>query len=314
MAKEAYTKKLNIQVDTSELDKLKKQLDNLYIDTLKTDAANILSAGPLDAESAAKIKQLSDAIEATVEDIKSIEVNKFARDFNKKLKEFGEDVLESLGDFFKEIITGSLRRFEQMASYDISNSIMFNQDAFNQAMRYGISDPAQNYALTQAMERHGIRDETGLMMMSDNLRKAFNESMDYYYNRYQQLADKDAFMQFQKFQLEWEMFRTDLEFSMIDFFMQNKDLIKNAMIKGIEFMQKTLIILDKLLDIGMKSEFEKDAARSEIIGGYSLTNTSTSVNINNTLYPSSQTLTDKSMLEKAGSMSYAQLINALEGS
>jgi hypothetical protein len=64
----------------------------------------------------------------------------------------------------------------------------------------------------------------------------------------------------------------------------------------------------------MKSEFEKDAARSEIIGGYSLTNTSTSVNINNTLYPSSQTLTDKSMLEKAGSMSYAQLINALEGS
>lgn len=314
MANQSYTKKLSLQIDTTELDELKKQLDNLYIDTLKTEAKGVLSAGRFDEVDTAKLKELSKAIEETVNGLEEIEVSKFAKNFNKMLKEFGEDILDSIGDFFKDVIQGSLRRFEQMASYDISNSIMFNQEAFNQAMRYGISDPAQNYALTQAMQRHGISDETGLMMMSEPLRKAFQESMDYYYHRYQELADKDAFMQFQKFQLEWDIFKADLEFSMIDFFMQNKELIKSAMIKGIDFMEKVLVLLDRILATSLRSEYEKDAARSEIIGGYSLTNNSTSVNINNTLYPASQTLTDKSMLEKAGSMSYAQLINALEES
>jgi hypothetical protein len=106
-----------------------------------------------------------------------------------------------------------------------------------------------------------------------------------------------------------------MELGMIEFFMQNKDTIKQVMEAGMQFMEGILTLLGSILDFLQisRSDSQRTAASMEIVRNYTSKTSTTNVNINNTLNPSSQVLTDKQMLSQAGQLSYAQLIEALKG-
>ncbi len=318
MSTQSYVKQLKIDIDTTELEHLKKELDKLHVETLEVASKELLSLDEVDPENAERIQELRDAIEALTNDLEEVEPDSLFKDFKSKMKELGEDIADELIGFLKDIFSDAIKRMNEMATFDFANSLMFNRSAFEQSMQYGIMDPSQNYALSQAMSFHGLSNEEDMMYWLSNPRNRdiFAETIGRYTSQYNKLANKDFFRNIQEFQLEWKKFKEELAFSLIEFFMNNKDLIKSVMTKGIVFMEKTLVLLGKLMDFFSRgrSDFEKESAASDIINSYMTTSSkNTNVNINNTMYPSSQVLSDKSMLEHAGELSYAQLINVLEG-
>lgn len=314
MAKQSYTKELQIKVDSREVDALKQKLDTIYVDTIKSAMTEF--AKGTSKEDIQTLKELKEMLDDLAESTKPQENVSVVR---KLIKDKLGDMLESIGDtlidFFKDTFNAAKERILDMASYDLQNSLFTNSSAREQALKYGIMDPAQNYALTQAMGELGMSSEEDLMFMNPAQQEKFAERMGYWSGKYTELANKDFFRTVQEFQLEWSEFKYDMELGMIEFFMQNKDTIKQVMEVGMRFMEGTLTLLSSILDFLQisRSDSQRHAASMEIVRNYTSRTNTTNVNINNTLNPSSQVLTDKQMLSQAGQLSYAQLIEALKG-
>ena len=314
MAKQTYTKELQIKVDSREVDALKQKLDTIYVDTIKSAMTEF--AEGTSKEDIETLKELKGMLDELAESTKPPENVSVVR---KLIKDKLGDMLESIGDtlidFFKDTFNAAKERILDMASYDLQNSLFTNSFAREQALKYGIMDPAQNYALSQAMGELGMSSEEDLMFMNPAQQEKFAERMGYWSGKYTELANKDFFRTVQEFQLEWSEFKYDMELGMIEFFMQNKDTIKRVMEVGMQFMEGVLTLLSSILDFFQisRSDSQRTAASMEIVRNYTSRTSTTNVNINNTLNPSSQVLTDKQMLSQAGRLSYAQLIEALKG-
>lgn len=314
MAKQSYTKELQIKVDSREVDLLKQKLDTIYVDTIKSAMSDFAEGtSKEDIESLKKLKGMLDELSGSTRPAEnSGVVSKLIKD---KLGDMLESIGDALTDFFKDTFKAAKERLFDMASYDLQNSLFTNSSAREQALKYGIMDPSQNYALTQSMGELGMQNEEDLMFMNPAQHEKFAERMGYWSSKYTELANKDFFRTVQEFQLEWSEFKYGMELGMIEFFMDNKDTIKQVMEAGIQFMEGTLILLGSILDFLQisRSDSQRNAASMEIIRNYSGGTNMTNVNINNTLNPSSQVLTDKQMLSQAGQLSYTQLIEALKG-
>lgn len=314
MAKQSYTKELQIKVDSREVDALKQKLDTIYVDKIKsamTDFEEGTSKEDIEKFKNLKI-MLDDLSESTSSNANSGMVNKLIKD---KLGNILESIGDALTDFLKDTFNAAKERLLDMASYDLENSLFTNSSAREQALKYGIMDPSQNYALSQSMSELKLSSEEDLMFMNPGQAERFAERMGYWSDKYNELANKDFFNTVQEFQLEWSEFKYDMELGMIEFFMQNKDTIKRVMEAGIQFMESTLVLLGSILDFLQisRTDSQRTAASMEIVRNYTGGTNMTNVNINNTLNPSSQVLTDKQMLSQAGQLSYTQLIEALKG-
>ena len=314
MAKQSYTKELQIKVDTREVDALKQKLDTIYVDTIKSAMTDFAEgASKEDFETLKELKgMLDDLSQSTKTDENVSVVRKLIKD---KLGDMLESVGDALTEFFQDTFKAAKERILDMASYDLENSLFTNSSAREQALKYGIMDSSQNYALSQAMGELGMSSEEDLMFMNPAQQEKFAERMGYWSGKYTELANKDFFRTVQEFQLEWSEFKYGMELGMIEFFMQNKDTIKQVMEAGMQFMEGTLTVLGAILDFLQisRSDSQRNAASMEIVRNYTGGTNMTNVNINNTLNPSSQVLTDKQMLSQAGQLSYAQLIEALKG-
>lgn len=314
MAKQSYTKELQIKVDSREVDELKQKLDTIYVDTIKSAMTEF--AEGTSKEDIETLKELKEMLDDLAESTKPAENVSVVRKLMKdKLGDMLESIGDALTDFFKDTFKAAKERIFDMASYDLENSLFANSSAREQALKYGIMDPAQNYALTQAMSELNMNSEEDLMFMGPARQEKFAERMGYWSGKYTELANKDFFNTIQTFQLEWSEFKYGMEIGMIEFFVQNKDTIKQVMEAGIQFMEGTLLLLASILDFLQIERFEsqRNAASMEIVRNYTGGTNMTNVNINNTLNPSSQVLTDKQMLSQAGQLSYTQLIEALKG-
>lgn len=314
MARQSYTKELRIKVDSREVDELKRKLDVIYVDKIKSAMKDFEEGtSKEDIETFKNLKtMLDDLSESTAQTANTSVINKLIKD---KLSNMLKSIGDALTDFLKDTFEAAKERVLDMASYDLENSLFTNSSAREQALKYGIADPAQNYALSQVMSELGMSSEEDLMFMNPAQQEKFAERMGYWSSKYTELANKDFFRTVQEFQLEWSEFKYGMELGMIEFFMQNKDTIKQVMEAGIQFMEGTLKLLGSILDFLQisRSDSQRNAASMEIVRNYIGGTKMTNVNINNTLNPSSQVLTDKQMLSQAGQLSYAQLIEALKG-
>lgn len=314
MAKQSYTKELQIKVDSREVDALKQKLDTIYVDKIKSAMTDFEEGtSKEDIEKFKNLKMmLDDLSNSTKSNDNSGMVTKLIKN---KLGNMLESIGDALTDFLKDTFNAAKERVLDMASYDLENSLFTNSSAREQALKYGIMDPSQNYALSQAMGELGMSSEEDLMFMNPAQQEKFSERMGYWSGKYTELANKDFFRTVQEFQLEWSEFKYGMELGMIEFFMQNKDTIKQVMEAGMQFMEGTLVLLGSILDFLQisRSDSQRNAASMEIVRNYTGGTNMTNVNINNTLNPSSQVLTDKQMLSQAGQLSYTQLIEALKG-
>lgn len=312
MARQSYTKELKIKVDSREVDELKRKLDTIYVDTIKSEMSDIQKTSKPDIERLKELKLMLDELSNSTKPSEPGLIKKLISD---KLGSILSELRKQLTDFFQDVFDNARARLADMASYDLQNSLFTNSFAREQALKYGIVDPSQNYALSQTMSELGMSSEEDLMYMSPAQQEKFAERMGYWSGKYTELANKDFFKIIQEFQLEWNEFKSEMELDVIEFFIQNKETIKQAMKAGLAFMETTLSLLGKILDFLQisRTDSQRLNASMEIVRNYGGNISTTNVNINNTLNPASQVLTDKQMLAQAGTLSYAQLIEALKG-
>ena len=258
-------------------------------------------------------KEAFDEMNAEIKDFKKLGKNAF--DFmQSKIASWAKDALESLKKFAEDAI----KEMKEMASYDLQNSAIYNEDAANLYMETGLQG-AEAYAFQKALSSqsfHSLDDYlTAIPTMSDNQRDYMKEIYEISLQQYER--DLEVAQSFQEFEKEYEVFKKEMQQSLIDFFMNNKDVIIGT-IQGIMSLLDMIadavsFIADLFGSSVERSDREKKQAVADILGVSSSTLTNntnnTSVNVNNTFNGVGKQ--DQSWLANTGQMTYQQIINAL---
>ncbi len=158
-------------------------------------------------------------------------------------KIFGID----LKNTFKDISDRVRLAFEKqgIASYNLASSIFTNAQARESAMKYGLSS-SQNYALTKTMGVLNLQSEEDLMYMNQEQKAYFNELMKKYGDWYTKLERTGVFKNVQEMQLEFEMFKEEVTYTLLEWFSDNKELILNVMQGTLDIFEKILTIITKI--------------------------------------------------------------------
>lgn len=228
----------------------------------------------------------------------------FTTMFTNKLATVGTDFAQSLKTLFKD----SWAELNNMLKW----SRLTNQEVRNQAFQYGF-DPSQNYAFSKVSDLMGISGLEDIAYMNQQQRDKFFEKFNEYSNRYSQLYDSGFFDTLEQYNWEMKEFKEDLQYSVIEFFVNNKDTIK-AILNLLMTLAKAVVSLTGwLLGTGSRSEEEKLAESRRILGltTSNTTNNNSNIRINNTFNGVSQQ--DRSWLQNAGTMTYEQFLRAQGG-
>lgn len=208
-------------------------------------------------------------------------------DLSKEVKKIVKDSLEDLVNGVIDLAKDAFKEMSKMASYDLTNTTVFNETAWNTAMNYGLTG-AQGYAFNEAMSAIGVSgiEDLQIAMMSPGLQEKFEEYFNLYEREYEE--NKELAQATQEFQTEWKDFKREVMFDLMTFFSNNKEVIMGAMNAVMGILEGVMSILDWLFDWGNtdegRSDSERIAATSDIISQSSLQqteyNTSNNVNVN----------------------------------
>lgn len=308
-----------VQINLAKIETIKESIAELSM--LDTDEAKELTKQlqtQLDIlQSASSAKSDKAGSSSIVQDFKSEISTMFGNQGTvaESLAQGVKKITDTFAVGFKNMMSEAKAMFEEIASYDLGNSLFSNRSAREQALQYGLSND-QNYALTQTMNALNMKSEEDLMYMNRAQREKFAELMGVYSARYNKLENKGFFQEYQEFQLEFKQFKEEMQMDLISFFMENKEMIKSVMKMGISFMKGALEFFDFMLKLfgGQRTENERAATTSDIISNYTSANTAnqtTSVKIDNTFNGVGNN--DRQSLVNAGELTYQQIIKALGG-
>lgn len=180
-----------------------------------------------------------------------------------KLKKVADDAWEKL----KDVLRNAWQELGNMLNFSRLTQSQTRELAFG----YGLN-ASQAYGMSQAMSLTGISSIEDLAYANPTERKLFTDAFKKYTEKYNELADSGFFDSMLEYQVEMEEFKQDLKLEVVEFFMENKDLIKTGMkaimtlAKGaLEFFNKVIKILTG--ETG-RSESERVQAASDIVGSY----------------------------------------------
>lgn len=145
-------------------------------------------------------------------------------DWKEWSKTFLTDKLKSVFDWawkgLKDIFKSALGELQTMLDY----SRLTNRNVREQAFTFGFS-PAENYAYSKVTSLMGINDLEDLMYMTEQQTEKFQERFVEYASKYQELYDKGFFDTLEQYNWEMEEFKEDMQYAIIDFFIDNKEVI-----------------------------------------------------------------------------------------
>lgn len=227
----------------------------------------------------------------------------------KKLTDVISNGFKSATDFFVKSISdafkNSIDEMKNMLEFSQLSSSKTREYAFN----YGFSS-SEAYGYEKALKLVGLESEEDLYYANNQELKQFRQAFEKYSNYYNKLYDEGFFEKLQEYQFEMEDFKLEMQMEIIDFFLQNKDLIKSGMTALMNIAKTLLSIADFLL--GSHEEANRALTTSEILSSYNnVNNSSTNVNVNNNFNGVGSS--DESSLADLGSLTYAQIIQALGG-
>lgn len=216
--------------------------------------------------------------------------NKISDDVNRNLGAEGMagkvyDVVKKGIEAIKTLISSGWEELTNIASYDLANSYTYNETAWSTMLTYGTSS-AQSYAINKTMTELGISNEDDLYqaMMSENFQKKWAERIGYYTDKYNSLADSGMLQTIQEFTLEFEEFKTDFQYQVMDWFVDNKDVIMGALNLGMQLMEGILNAVSGIANfLGInspKTDTEQKQAAIEVLNSHA--NNVTTNNTNNT--------------------------------
>ena len=295
---------------TEELEKLKKHKNDIDHENDEDEGSNVaMSQTFRDGWQEAKESW------ANQHNLASLGGKAFQKMTNS-IEEFKNKALAT----FKQFVSDALEELEEMASWDIHGSTKYNKAASDMYMNYGLQG-ADAYAMNAALKATGIDDmETYLTdpMVRGNqaLLDAFNEQYDIAKQQYEE--DMEVAKAYQEFQKEFDVFKKELQKSLIDFFMTNKDTIMSILtflMQSMEWLVKLVGDIVSFFGGGTqeRTNEQRQAAMNELLGvtnNSSITNNkSTNVNVSNTYNGVGKT--DQSFLQNSGQLTYQQIIEYL---
>ena len=261
----------------------------------------------LKAEIANLKKRLNESVKDSTGDRKSI-----GEHLKEKLKEAKDDFLNS----FTDKVLGGLKKVFENAWKELKNVISFsrmsNSETRDLMLGYGFSG-SQAYGWTKAMGALGFNSEEDLMYASTEELTMFREAFNKYSDKYNKLYDDGTFKTMREFEVEMAEFKEDMTLEVVQFFMDNKDGIKKALLALIdlsEFVIGTIGKFFNLMSSDGRSSSERAAATASIIRNYSNINNGTNVRIDNTF--NNVAKSDQGWLINAGQMVIEPIIAALE--
>lgn len=158
-------------------------------------------------------------------------------------------VINKLSNIAKSLLSGIANVFKeawQELGDMVNQSFLTNSTYRNNAFTYGMS-ASESYGFEQAKSMMGL-SEDDLYYMNDYQQEKFREIMTKYAERYEELYDSGFFEDYLDYQIEMQEFKQDMEMEIIEFFMDNKDTIKQFMelvMSAMEFLVDTVgAILD----------------------------------------------------------------------
>ena len=239
---------------------------------------------------------------------------KMANDIEK----FKDKALET----FKKFVDDALEELKEMASWDITGSTTYNKNASEMYMSYGLQG-ADAYAMSKALSATGIDDiETyltdPLVQGNEALLDNFNEQYELAKAQYQD--DLKIAKEYQKFEKEFDLFKQELQKSLIDFFMENKDTIMDIMKFLMQAMEDVVKSFGEIVaffggdTVKDRSEEQRQSDMNELLGvtnnsTISYDNRSNNVNVSNTYNGVGKV--DQTSLQNVGQMTYQQIIEYL---
>lgn len=236
----------------------------------------------------------------------------------RKIEDFATKAKDAIIDF----VNDAIEAMQDMAAWDLQNSKVFNQDAVNMYMQTGLQG-ANAYGMSKALETQGfgsMDDFIEAMPFMNQEQLAYMQEIAEI-NKEQYAEDLEVALAFQEFQVEYDKFKQELQKSLIDFFMENKDTIMTILEGIMSFLDAILNVVDGIFGLFSsakeRSEEKKKQVTADILGVSSstltnnnTTNNTSNVNVNNTFNGVGQQ--DQSWLANTGQMTYQQVIEALK--
>lgn len=252
----------------------------------------------------------------------SSDMNAFGKkvfdNMQRKIADFASTAKEAIINF----VNDAIEAMQEMATWDLQNSKVFNQDAVDMYMQTGLQG-ADAYGMSKALETQGFGSMDDFIEAMPFMNQ---EQLDYMkeiaeINAEQYEEDLEVAQAFQEFQVEYDKFKQELQKSLIDFFMKNKDTIMTILEGLMNFLSAILEIVSGIFELFSgpreRSEEEKKQVTADILGVSSstltnnnTTNNTSNVNVNNTFNGVGQQ--DQSWLANTGQMTYQQVIEALK--
>lgn len=199
----------------------------------------------------------------------------FLTDWKAGVMEIANKFLERLG----KLVSDSLDELDTISDYSRLSNAHTRQLAFT----YGFSG-SQAYGYDKAMSLMGYSSLEDLMYANTKEQKMFRELFTNYTDKYNKLYDSDFFSTLVEYNVEMNNFEEELKMQVVQFIVDNKDLIHDGM-EAIMFIAKlALQYTSKVMDLiqllnpfkSYKSSYDS-ATTSDIIKNYTTSNKSVKV-------------------------------------
>lgn len=155
-------------------------------------------------------------------------VGKLKRQIVDKLSNIANSFISGIANVFKD----AWAELGNMVDQSFLTNSTYRENAFS----YGFS-ASESYGFEQAKSMLGVRSEEDLWYMNEYQQEKFRDIMTKYAERYESLYDSGFFEDYLDYQIEMQEFQQDVQLEIVEFFMNNKDTIKEFMDVGIESMQ-----------------------------------------------------------------------------
>lgn len=233
-------------------------------------------------------------------------VKAFGKVANKIFQTMGIDLKSIMSSVMTDI--KNMLGTEGIASWDMGSSIFTNSSARETQMRYGLSS-GQAYALTQTMSMLNMKNDEDLMYMNQQQKEVFNQLMNKYDAWYSEFQRSGAAEELQKAQLEFNMFKQELSYKLLNWFAANRDTIMTVLEGIMGLMQFTANVVSGILSVFGKKASTASALTSDYTSS-SYGGKSINVNVQNTNNATAN-LNNKKELEDALTLQNADLVKQI---
>lgn len=213
------------------------------------------------------------------------------------------NLVDTIGQSFKNLIRDSINELSSMLEY----SQLSNAHTRDLAFGYGLN-ASQAYGYDKAMSMLGFQSEEDLFYANQQELKQFREAFNKYTAKYEKLYDEGFFETLQEYQFEMEDFKQEMQMTVMEFFMDNKETLKSA-------LKAILTIADWVVKgFGWLIGSSESAQKADIVSQYNVTNggnTNANLNVNNTF--NNVDSSTSNMLARDLSAEYRNIIKAIGG-